>query len=70
MVGKELKSLVKSLIEADNRAKIFYITSKCLDLLTKEVGLEIIKSECRIFGFYVIHVVDDISGPLKEEIWL
>lgn len=50
--------------------KPFYVTTKTKNLVIEAIGLEQFKYEVRREGFGVIHVMDDINGPIKEEIWL
>ena len=50
--------------------KAFYVTTKTKNIVVEEIGLEQFKAEVRRKGFDVIHVMDDIIGPVKEEIWL
>lgn len=50
--------------------KPFYVTTKTKNLIIQEIGLEQFKAEVCREGFEVIHVMDDITGPVKEEIWL
>lgn len=50
--------------------KVFTCTTKTKNLVIKEIGLESFKNEARLCGMDVIHIMDDIFGPVKEEIWL
>jgi len=50
--------------------KAFYVTTKTKNLVIEAIGLEQFKAEVRREGIDVIHVMDDITGPVKEEIWL
>lgn len=67
---KELKELVVDLLKQNTTPKAFYVTTKTKNLVIKEIGLDQFKDEARRGGFDVIHVMDDITGPIKEEIWL
>lgn len=51
-------------------SKPFYVTTKTKNLVIEAIGLEQFKAEVSREGFDVIHVMDEISGPIKEEIWL
>lgn len=48
----------------------FIISSKAKEICIRELGLEGFKNEIRMFGFTVIHVLDNVVGPVKEEIEL
>lgn len=61
---------IKDLLKPDTIPKAFYVTTKTKNLVIEAIGLEQFKAEVRREGFDVIHVMDDISGPVKEEIWL
>jgi len=50
--------------------KPFYVTTKTKNLVIEAIGLDQFKDEVRRGGFDIIHVMDDITGPIKEEIWL
>lgn len=70
MSSKELKEVIADLLKPDTTPKAFYVTIKTKNLVVEEIGLEQFKAEVRREGFDVIHVMDDIIGPVKEEIWL
>ncbi len=70
MSSKELKEIIADLLKPDTTPKAFYVTTKTKNLVIEAIGLEQFKHEVRREGFDVIHVMDDISGPVKEEIWL
>lgn len=53
-----------------NPPKVFVCTTKTKNLVVKKIGLEAFKNEARLCGMDVIHIMDDIFGPIKEEIWL
>lgn len=48
----------------------FIISTKGKEICVRELGLEGFKNEVRMFGFTVVHVVDNIVGPIKERIEL
>lgn len=60
----------KDILKPDTTPKTFYVTTKTKNLVIEALGLEQFKAEVRREGFEVIHVMDEISGPVKEEIWL
>lgn len=61
---------IKDLLKPDTTPKAFYVTTKTKNLVIEAIGLEQFKAEVRREGFDVINVMDDITGPVKEEIWL
>lgn len=61
---------IKDLLKPDTTPKVFICTTTTKNLVVKEIGLESFKNEARWCGMDVIHVMDDILGPVKEEIWL
>lgn len=67
---KELKEIIADLLKPDTTPKAFYVTTKTKNLVIEAIGLEHFKHEVRREGFDVIHVMDDIIGPVKEKIWL
>lgn len=70
MSSKQLKEIIADLLKPDTTPKVFTCTTKTKNLVIKEIGLEGFKYEARLCGMDVIHVMDDIFGPVKEEIWL
>ena len=50
--------------------KVFILTSKVKDIVVADIGLEGFKDEVRAGGFSLIQVIDNITGPVKEEILL
>lgn len=61
---------IKDLLKPDTTPKTFYVTTKTKGLVIEAIGLEQFRAEVRREGFDVIHVMDDFSGPIKEQIWL
>lgn len=61
---------IKDILKQDTTPKAFYVTTKTKNLVIEAIGLEQFKAEVRREGFDVIHVMDYISDPIKEEIWL
>lgn len=61
---------IKDLLKPDTTPKVFICTTKTKNLVVKEIGLEGFKDEARLCGMDIIHVMDNIFGPVKEEIWL
>lgn len=70
MNARELKELIADIWKEDTTPEVFYVTIKTKNLVVEEIGLEQFKAEVRRGGFDIIHVMDDITGPVKEEIWL
>jgi len=61
---------IKELFKAEPRPKQFVCTSKVKNLVVADIGLEGFKNEVRYSGFDVIYVMDNITGPVLEEIWV
>ena len=70
MSNKELKEIIADLLKPDTTPKVFICTTKTKNLISEKMGLEGFKDEARLCGMDVIHIMDDINGPVKEEIWL
>lgn len=61
---------IKELLKPDTTPKALYVTTKTKNLVIEAIGLDQFKDEVGRGGFDVIHVMDDINGSVKEEIWL
>lgn len=67
---KELFEKFVNSIETPNTPNVFILSTKQKDIFVNKLGMEAFKNEVRMFGFTVICIVDNISGPIKEEIQL
>jgi hypothetical protein len=67
---KELFEKFLNSIETTNTPNVFILSTKQKDIFVNKLGMEAFKNEVRMFGFTVICIVDNISGPIKEEIQL
>jgi hypothetical protein len=61
---------IDELLKEDTTPKVFVLTSKTRKSVINKIGIEEFKNELRRFGFNVAYVMDDISGPVKEKIWV
>ena len=69
-MNRELFQRFIDSMESFNEPVPFIISSKSKEICIQKLGLEGFKNEIRMFGFTVVHVVDNIVGPIKEEIEL